>query len=65
LFAGSAMTSRDIRRTVSMQLDEQYEQTRHSLRRTKPRSKRRTIIERNLVHIQIKRIKRELKGKAK
>jgi hypothetical protein len=48
-----------------MRLDEQYEQTRHSLRRTKPSSKRRTIIERNLVHIQIKRIKRELKGKSK
>jgi hypothetical protein len=48
-----------------MKLDEQYEQAKHSLRRTKPRSKRRTVIERNLVHIQIKRIKRELKGKAK
>jgi hypothetical protein len=48
-----------------MRLDEQYEKTRNALRRTKPRSKRRTVIERNLVHIQIKRIKRELKGKAK
>jgi uncharacterized protein (UPF0335 family) len=46
-----------------MRLDDQYEQAKHSLRRTKPRSKRRTVIERNLVHIQIKRIKRELKGK--
>jgi hypothetical protein len=48
-----------------MKLDDQYEQARHSLRRTKPRSKRRTVIERNLVHIQIKRIKQELKGKSK
>jgi hypothetical protein len=48
-----------------MRLDEQYEQARHSLRRTKPRSKRRTVIERNLVQIQVKRIKRELKGKSK
>jgi hypothetical protein len=48
-----------------MKLDEQYEQAKHSLRRTKPRSKRRTIIERKLVHIQVKRIKRELKGKSK
>jgi hypothetical protein len=48
-----------------MKLDEQYEQARHSLRRTKPRSKRRTVMERNLVHIQVKRIKRELKEKAK
>jgi uncharacterized protein (UPF0335 family) len=30
-----------------MRLDEQYEQAKHSLRRTKPSSKRRTVIERN------------------
>jgi hypothetical protein len=48
-----------------MKLNEQCDQTWRSLRRAKPRSKRRTNLERDLVHIQIRRIKQELKGKAK
>lgn len=48
-----------------MKLDDQYTQTWHSLRRTKPKSKRRTVLERELVKIRQKQIKQELKGKAK
>lgn len=48
-----------------MNLTTQCERTWQALRRAKPRSKRSTVLQRELVHIQAKRMKREMRGKKK
>jgi DNA-binding helix-hairpin-helix protein with protein kinase domain len=67
---GHLQSARDAIRMVlgaamKLSLNEQCDKTWRSMRLAKPESKRRTNLERDLVHIQIKRLKQELKGKAK
>jgi len=49
-----------------MNLNAQYDDVRARLQRARPRSKRRTKLESNLITIQLKRLKQDIKaGRAK